>query len=209
MHPIYFIGGSMSRAKSVDVLLPNQQFLPDVCPVNNKASIDTDLLVNYYSLSSQLHSQADHSLTCQTSCQQTLLSNHYRSPSEVCENEKIISLGVHGVRRRSKSHEIIVHKQIPPSCKIFHDSQQYSTSHYRSSSFQDFSVTKDSCKSHTQRRCSKEDSVLPLVKKQKLLQCKAESVPNQEELLLTNQSNVVPNRCRFGKSGATLVFVKL
>jgi len=207
----------MSRAKSVDVLLPNQQFLPDVCPVNSRSIIDTDLSVNHCSLSSQLHSQTDYSLTSQTSHQQKLLSKHYQSSSEICENEKIISLGVHG-RRQSKSHEtIIIHKQMPllPTCN---DSQQHSTSHYRSSSFQDFSFTKSSCKSHTQR-CPKDDTVFPLVKKQQLnfkisdllMQCKAESVPNQlhqEELLLPNQSNMVPNRCRFGKSSATLVFVK-
>jgi len=210
----------MSRAKSMDVLSPNQQFLPTVCPVNNNDSIDTDLLVNQCSLSSRLHSQADHSLTSQTSYQQKLLSKHTQSPSDICENERITYLGVHGVRSRSKSHEaIVIDNQTPilPSCKI---SQQYSTSHHRSSSFQEVSFAESSCNSFTQIRCSKDDFVLPLVKKQNssfkmsdlLVQCKAESVPNklhQEELPLINNSTTIPNRCRFGKREATIICVKV
>ncbi|XP_065911627.1 uncharacterized protein [Dysidea avara] len=210
-------GGSMSRAKSVDVVFPDQRSPVDVYPVNE----ESDLSVKHCSLYSQLNSQADHILTSQAdhiltsqmSYQQKLLQKHpvdYQFPPEVSENEGIISSGLRGVRRRSKSHELIlIHNQAPvlPPCKIFHDSQQHCTSHCRSSSLQDVSFTECSCNSLTQRQYTVDDYASHLVKKQNnsfqmsnlLLQCKAESVPDQlhQELPQTNQSNRLPSRCRF------------
>ena len=201
----------MSRAKSVDVVFPDQRSPVDVYPVNE----ESDLSVKHCSLYSQLNSKADHILTSQMSYQQKLIQKNpadYQFSPEVSENEGIISSGLRGVRRQSKSHEpILIHNQAPvlPPCKIFHDSQQHCTSHCRSSSLQDVSFTECSCNSLTQRQYTVDDSASHLVKKQNnsfqmsnlLLQCKAESVPDQlhQELPQINQSNRLPSRCRFGK----------
>ena len=198
----------MSRVKSMDLLSQVQkESTLDMCAVDQKG-LNTDLsLVDCVPLSSQLHSQANHSATLY---QDEFLPNHFLCPSEAN------GVDMTGARKRSKSHEpISINDQAPmlPACKILHDSQQNCTGHCRSSSLQDFTLTKN-CDSLAQQSCEENSYTSPLVncKKQSnsfqmsdLLMSKAESVPeqlHQEHPPLTDDSS----RCRFGKFGDSVTY---